>query len=244
MGSDRAGTDEHPAHQVDLDEHHLGAHAITNAQYERFVAETGHRAPTVYELPLIATLDGRRGEQAFRQLCADYVWTNGQPPAHRRAHPVTLVRWTDAEAYCRWLAGETGKPVRLPTEAEWERAARGDRGARYPTGDAIDTSQANYLEDPSLKRERGTKPVGSYPPTGAGLYDMAGNVSEWVADWYAPSYDADSPTRNPAGPPDGRFRLVRGGGWVASDPSVLRCARRHKVPVDTYSYSVGFRIAY
>ena len=244
MGSDGGGVDERPAHVVELDAFHLSAHPITNALYEAFVRDTSRHAPGVHELPLIATLGGRDGERAFRQMCAGYVWSDGRPPNQRRTHPVTLVRWNDAEAFCQWLAEGTGHPVRLPTEAEWERAARGSGTAEYPTGDAIDTTRANYLDAPSLKRARGTKTVGSYPPNQEGLHDLAGNVWEWVADWYDESYYAQSPRRNPHGPSDGRFRVVRGGGWVASDPSALRCGSRHRVPVDTYAYSIGFRIAY
>ncbi len=101
-------------------------------------------------------------------MCAGYVWSDGRPPNQRRTHPVTLVRWNDAEAFCQWLAEGTGHPVRLPTEAEWERAARGSGTAEYPTGDAIDTTRANYLDAPSLKRAGGTKTVGSYHPTRKG----------------------------------------------------------------------------
>ena len=113
--------------------------------------------------------------------------------------------------FCQWLAEGTGHPVRLPTEAEWERASRGTVTAEYPTGDDIDTARANCLDAPSLKRARGTKTVGSYPPIQEGLYDLAGNVWEWLADWYDESYYAQSPTQNPRGPFDGRFRVVRGG---------------------------------
>ena len=104
--------------------------------------------------------------------------------------------------------------------------------------------RANFLPDPSVKRLHATKPVGSYPPNSYGLYDMAGNVWEWVSDWYDPGYYAASPTRNPLGPSEGRFRLVRGGAWLDADVGLLRCSYRHRVPDDTYSYSIGFRIAY
>lgn len=244
MGADDGEPDERPVHAVELDAFHLSAYPITQAQYERFVRDTGHRSPGVHELPLIAALGGREGERAFRQMSADYIWSSDTPPRHRLAHPVTLVSWSDAVAFCEWLAEATGRPIRLPTEAEWERAARGGSDAIYPTGDAIDTSRANYLDGPSVKRAGGTTAVGSYAANDAGLYDMAGNVWEWVADWYDASYYAASPTRNPTGATTGRFRIIRGGGWVAADPRVLRCSRRHRVPVDTYSYSIGFRVAY
>jgi formylglycine-generating enzyme required for sulfatase activity len=155
-----------------------------------------------------------------------------------------LVTVADALAYCEWLSEATERPVRLPTEAEWERAARGGaEGQPYPWGDELDPSRANYLPDPGLKPARGTRPVGSYAPNGYGLFDVIGNVWEWVADWYAPDAYSNAPARNPCGPPSGRMRIVRGGSWVASDPDMLRCSHRHQLPPDTYSYSVGFRIA-
>jgi len=245
MGTEKADEDAQPVHEVALDEYHIGAFEVTNAEYARFVAETRHRSPEIFELPLIVARGGREGERSFRQISATYVWVNGQPPDDRLDHPVTLVRWDDAVAYCHWLAGKTQLPLRLPTEAEWEYAARAAvAGAHYPSGESIDPDVANFLPDQTLKRFHGTKPVGSYPPNSLGLYDMAGNVWEWVSDWYSETYYASSPRRNPAGPPEGRFRIIRGGSWVVSDTTMLECSHRHAVPVDTYSYSIGFRIAY
>ena len=102
-------------------------------------------------------------------------------------------------AYCEWLGAQVNRQVRLPAEAEWEKAARGGfEGRRYPCGDEINPSQANFLPDPSVKRLHATKPVGSYPPNAYGFYDMAGNVWEWVSDWYDPgSYAAAIGTESP-----------------------------------------------
>jgi len=244
MGSDDAEDDERPAHRVYLDEFHLAVHPVTNREYLRFVRATGHRPPGVYELPLIVTAGGRERELAFRQLAAGFAWVNGEPPADRLDHPVTLVRLEDALAYCAWLASVTGRPFRLPTEAEWEKAARGGLLAkRYPWGDELDPGRANYLVDASQKRAHSTTPVRTYPPNSFGLYDMVGNVWEWVADWYRPDYYRSSPARNPRGPANGRLRLVRGGSWLTSDPQLLTVSHRHKVPADTYSYGIGFRVA-
>jgi formylglycine-generating enzyme len=173
------------------------------------------------------------------------VGRGGEPPRDRARHPVTLVTQGDAMAYCRWLSGRIGQLVRLPTEAEWERAARGGLDQhRYPWGDDIDPAKANFLLDPELKRQRGTRPVGSYAPNGFDLYDMAGNVWQWVADWYGADAYRDGDDRNPRGPAHGVFRVLRGGSWVTHDLRQLRCAHRHKVPPDTYAYSIGFRVVY
>jgi len=155
-----------------------------------------------------------------------------------------LVQYEDALGYCEWLSEALGRTVRLPTEAEWEKAARGGAdGCRYPWGDDIDPSRCNYLADPSHKLQRGTRPTGTYPPNGYGLYDMVGNSWEWVSDWYGATYYGSGDARDPSGPASGHLRIVRGGSWVNDDAMMLRCAYRHKVPPDTYAHSVGFRIA-
>ena len=242
MGADDGEDDERPPHRAYVDEFAIGAHPVTNAEYARFIADTGYPSPAVRTLPLMVS---GPLESDFRTLAAAYYWTNGTPPEGRDNYPVTLVRYDDAMQYCAWLANKTGKPVRLPTEAEWERAARGGlEGKRYPWGDTLETSQAHFLPDPAAKAGHGTAPVGSYPPNGFNVYDMAGNVWEWVADWYSPDYYGRAQFLNPRGPDHGIMRIVRGGAWVNADPRYLRCSYRHKVPPDSYAYSIGFRVAY
>jgi formylglycine-generating enzyme required for sulfatase activity len=102
---------------------------------------------------------------------------------------------------------------------------------------------ANYLREPALRAVQGTTRCRSYPPNAWGLFDMTGNVWEWVSDWYDPQYYATSPARNPTGPDYGHLRVLRGGGWLVVDVRMLRCSYRHKVPPDTYSYAIGFRVA-
>lgn len=243
MGSDEGEDDERPAHRVHVDEFLMSVRPITNAEYSLFVRETGHRVPAIYDLPLVVTAGGHDRERVFRAAGKPYVWLDGQPPREREHHPVTLVRWSDAVAYCTWLSSETGRPVRLPTEAEWEKAARGGfSGKRYPWGDRLDRSLVNFLSDPAMKALHGTTECGNYPPNGYGLYDMAGNVWQWVRDWYDPRYYAIAPFDNPSGPAEGRLRVIRGGSWLAADVRMLTCAHRHKVPPDTYSYALGFRV--
>ena len=242
MGADDGEDDERPSHKAYLDEFWIGTYPVTNSEYAHFVRETGHPSPAIRALPLMVS---GALEADFRLLAAKYFWTNGTPPEGRDTHPVTLIDIDDAMAYCGWLASKTGKPVRLPTEAEWEKAARGGLDGRpYPWGDTLEASRAHFLPQAGLKADRGTAPVGSYPANGFELFDMAGNVWEWVSDWYAPNYYTRAQYLNPQGPDGGLMRIVRGGAWVNADGRYLRCSYRHKVPPDSYAYSIGFRVAY
>jgi formylglycine-generating enzyme required for sulfatase activity len=153
------------------------------------------------------------------------------------AHPAVEVSWEQAVAYCRWAGG------RLPSEAEWECAARGGvAGLKYPTGAVISHDDANF--DGTGGRDQWVKssPVGSFAPNGFGLVDVAGNASEWVADWYEERYYADSPAVDPPGPAEGKTRVVRGGNW-ASDPGRLRTSYRFSLDPGDAQVTLGFRCA-
>jgi len=201
--------DHQPVHRVRLDAFYLDRHQVTNRLYRSFCEAAGHVLPFFWEMT------------GFR--CGpDYP-----------DHPVVGVSWQDAAAYAAWCS------KRLPTEAEWEYAARGGlEGKSFPTGDTLDPDDGNYFKS----ELGGPVPVGSYPPNGYGLYDMQGNVVEWVWDWYAPDYYAHSPQVNPQGPESGRFRLIRGGGWH-SGATCNRVYYRNALPPNWLDFNVGFRCA-
>jgi iron(II)-dependent oxidoreductase len=200
-----------PVHTVYLDAFYIDIYEVTNAQYKKFMDATGYKAPTYWNL-------------------LDY-WND--PNYNAPNNPVVGVSWYDAKAYADWA----GK--RLPTEAEWEKAARGGLvGKRYPWGDVLTYDDANYNGIGLKDRWTYTSPVGSFAPNGYGLYDMAGNVWEWCADWYDGSYYANSPKSNPKGPDSGSYKVLRGGSWNSDDN--LRTA--HRSPSDpTGDVRHGFR---
>ena len=151
-------------------------------------------------------------------------------------HPVTSVNWFDALAYCHWLGGLLKVHVRLPTEAEWEFAARGGFEQRlYPWGDALPAMAPGRWKD-------GPEPVMLDEPNGYGLFDMCQNVHEWCSDWYDPAYYAVSPAENPRGPEHGKRRASRGGAW-RHHIKVARCAARSSIPPEFRYADYGFRVA-
>lgn len=240
MGSAAGEPDEAPPHRVRLPEFRITRHEVTNAQYAAFVRATGHARPGAQGDPAFVPPERL---PAFREIAAQYAWTERGYPAGKAEHPVTLVTIDDALAFCAWLSEITGRSYRLPSEAEWERAARGGLEEKaYPWGDEIDLSRANYLKDQASKPASGTRPVGSYPANGFGLYDMAGNAWEWVGDWYDPGYYQRSGAADPRGPGSGAKRIVRGGAWVDDDVKLLTCSHRHEVDPGVFSYSISFRV--
>jgi formylglycine-generating enzyme required for sulfatase activity len=194
-----------------VDAFELAAHQVTNAEYGCFLAATGVAQPS--------------------------QWNDSNFNDPRM--PVVSVSWDEAVAYCDWLSRATGKPYCLPTEAEWERAARGGaEGLLYPWGDALPESVPDY----ATRWKKGPEPVGFYPPNTYGLYNLGDNVHEWCADWYDDGYYAHSPERNPPGPMSGSRRASRGGSW-RHYIKVTRTAARSSIPPEFQYADYGFRIA-
>jgi iron(II)-dependent oxidoreductase len=220
MGSDpsvdrAAGPQEFPQHRVYLDAFQIDRYEVSNVDYLRFVLSTGGNWPP--------------------------FWRESPFPEKAALHPVMNVNWEEADSYCRWA------DKRLPTEAEWEKAARGTDGRVFPWGDepagwiksniAHAGSKRGFKYPPLANVDRYDRGVSPY-----GLYQMAGNVSEWVADWFDPEYYRRGDDHNPKGPASGDIKVFRGGSWN-EDPEVARSAGRNAAPPNQRSYLTGFRCA-
>jgi len=178
-------------------------------------------------------------EVTFAQYRA-FAEATGHPMPHvpnwaDESHPVVGVIYEDAVAYCRWAGG------RLPSEVEWEYAARGGAGSvKYPWGGDIGHDDANFDGTGGRDQWMKSSPVASFPPNGLGLFDVSGNVWEWCADWYEERFYARSPAVDPTGPAEGKARVVRSGCWT-SDPGRLRTSYRFSLDPSDSQVSVGFR---
>ncbi|MCP4686690.1 MAG: SUMF1/EgtB/PvdO family nonheme iron enzyme [Desulfobacterales bacterium] len=200
-------------HQVYLDGYAIGLTPVTNSQYHLFIKSAGREPP-------------------------DH-WADGRPPRGAESHPATNVSWLDAMAYCKWLSMATAKAITLPTEAQWEKAARGDKDRRlYPWGDDFNPTYCNTYE---LGNKEAT-PVGIFREAESpyGCLDMVGNVWEWCLDWYG-EY-APGPVSNPAGPSSGAHKVMRGGCWLNSAKYCRADIRIKDVPAH-HDLIIGFRVA-
>jgi len=229
--------DELPVHTVALNAFWIDRTEVTNAQFVAFLNEQGNR-----EEGGVTWLDLEDGDCLIEQVDGEFRSKGGYAD-----HPVIDVSWYGAAAYCEWAG------ARLPTEAEWEYAARGPENWVFPWGHDFDGTKVNYCD---ASCERGwadeavddgyalTAPVGSFSmgASWCGALDLAGNVWEWVADWYDEDYYERSPSENPPGPQEGELRVLRGGAWFSS-PGIVRSAARDWYLPD-YRYDIfGFRCA-
>jgi formylglycine-generating enzyme required for sulfatase activity len=241
--------DERPVHRVTLSPFYLDATEVTNAEFTRFVETTGYKTDA----------EKQGSAWVFKEGFKDWGSVDGADWRHplgpdssiadKMNHPVANVSWNDAAALAKWA----GK--RLPTEAEWEYAARdGREGEVYPWGNQLKPGGrllANFWQgvwpDENLLEDKYyyTAPVGSFEPNGFGLYDMIGNVWEWTADWYAADYYRHSPAKDPKGPKSGEMRVARGGSWFCSENycGAYRVGFRGQSPQDSSFNNVGFRCA-
>ena len=211
MGSEAGQDNERPVHRVWIDAFLLSASQVTNEEYVRFLAATGAPAPP--------------------------FWSD--PNFNHPQQPVVAVSWFEASDYCDWLSKQTARFYRLPSEAEWERAARGGtEGRLFPWGNEPPQRLPNY----ATRWQTGPEPVARYAPNAYGLYDICENVHEWCSDWYQADYYSVSPDRNPRGPDTGVRRASRGGSW-RHHIKVSRCAARSSIPPHFQYADYGFRVA-
>lgn len=245
MGNELAASpDQQPVHEVFVDRFFIDEHEVTNRQFSRFVAQTGY----------LTTAEQRGWSYVFDKQEKRWKKTSGADWRHpegpdsslvaRDDYPVVHVSWHDATAYARW----SGK--QLPSEAQWERAARGGlRDANYPWGkdELVDGQyRANYRQHGKHADADGYEraaPVKSYSPNPFGLYDMSGNVWEWCADWYDADYYWSSEDRNPGGPAAGTGRVIRGGSWLSPEDFRLghHVSTRDSRPPEQTHQHLGFR---
>lgn len=213
---------EQPQHEVCLTQGYwIDSYEVTNAAFDAFVKDGGYTTPEYWSEKGAAWLKRQDGSK-LPAACEDV-----EPD-----HPRVCVTWYEAEAYAAWRGGQ------LPTEAQWEFAARGPESRVYPWGDIWDASKANVVDSSGLTG------VGAYPDgvSWVGAYDMAGNAMEWVQDWLSSSYYRDSPKDDPTGAKSGSKKVEK-GGWWGSNPYVARAAYKHFEDPPTYQdHHIGFRV--
>jgi len=240
--------DELPIHPVRITKSfYMGTTVVTVGQFRQFVKETNYKT------------DAEKGDGGMIFSHKEGRWVpqknmkwDSVPWQIADDQPVVFVSWNDADAFCKWLSRKEKRTYRLPTEAEWEMACRGGSvWVRYPWGDRLPGNHdANFGDgNPKLPESLTTvndgypyvSPVESFPPNGYGLYDMAGNVMQWVQDYYDRNYYESSPVDDPQGPPTGTSRVNKGGNWYAS-PADCRCAFRGFSGQNMSFWNLGFRV--
>jgi formylglycine-generating enzyme required for sulfatase activity len=235
---------ERPVHVVDIDAFYIGKFETTNGDWRKFRDDPGYDDPKFWP----------RGQVFPKNLVPYWTQANnhggGTPDSDN--YPVIGVNWDSATAYCNWLSAKTGKKYRLPTEAEWEKAARGTDQRRYPWGNNIDHTYANYVGTQKYDTVRhvgffdGSKRGDLQTHSNAspyGAFDMAGNIMEWCQDWYLRDYYASSPRKNPQGPANGVYKVLRGGTFFVDAFDSRSYARSAAWPSLLSHRMIGFRVA-
>jgi formylglycine-generating enzyme required for sulfatase activity len=252
-----ASDNEKPQHRVRISKpFYLGMHEVTVVDFLRFYHAAKYKIQTEKDGHGLGYTGKGKDPSEFRP---EFVpWHTGFDQGHD--HPVVMVSWNDAQAFCQWLSKKEGQTYRLPTEAEWEYACRAGTNTRYAFGnESTQLAAAGNVADASLKRTnswfsfaaayddqfRFTAPVGSFRPNAFGLYDMHGNASEWCQDWYEDKYYGKLAglTVDPKGATnDHRSHVYRGGSWSESGKKT-RSAARYRTSSETCTYGIGFRVA-
>lgn len=244
MGSDEddpdAYDDEKQRHKVYLDVYWIGKYPVTNAQYAAFVEATGYQTQAEKAGYSWVWDFQKKGWKKANGLYWKKPRIDQGDIVKQSDHPVVHVSWKDAQAFCLWASKVSDRSIYLPSEAEWEKAARSVDGRKYPWGSEKPNSRLLNFN----MNIGGTTAVGSYPggASPCGALGMAGNVWEWTADWYAEKYYSKSPPKNPTGPLTGEKRVLRGGSW-GSYGRYVRSANRNRNLPDRWNDFFGFRCA-
>jgi sulfatase modifying factor 1 len=232
-------SDEQPLHKVTLGNFYLSKYCVTITQFELFINETGYRTDADKEGNSCVPGEGTWVEKSNVNWRADQDG-NRYPDDVKELTPVCHVSWNDATVYCRWLSAKTGKHYRLPTEAEWEYAARGGSMSKgYPYSGGNDLESVGWYSENSNGKMH---PVAKKLPNELGLFDMTGNAWNWCSDWYGKDYYKISPENAPAGPDTGEVRVLRGGSWYCGAVTSRITVRIAGMPDDNGGGST-FRVA-
>ncbi len=235
MGSDEKfhSSDEKPVHSVTINSFYIGKYEVTVEEFEKFISATGYETDAS-KTGWSVVWNGSKWE---KKIGADWYCEVGgnRRNVEENRHPVIHVSWNDAVAYAKWAGG------RLPTEAEWEYAAKGgNKNSSYKYSGSNNAGDVAWYKDNSGGK---THEVGTKQPNELGIYDMTGNVLEWSQDWFGIDYYESSPNNNPKGPSTGEYRVLRGGAWNDIDKYCFTTYRARYYPHSTY-YNSGFRLVY
>lgn len=235
MGDPFNPTKNEPAHSVKLNSFYISKYEITHRQFLYFLTKTGYITDAQKNDGAFVAEGGKRKEVNFGYDAAGKVRNE-----ETTNDPVLFVSWNDAQEFCKWLSKETNRTFRLPTEAEWEYAARGGKQSQGMTFAGL--GKPEEVAWFAVNSGSETHQVGRLKPNELGLYDMSGNAWEWCEDWYGEKYYRESPEEDPKGPTTGKQKVIRGGCWRSDAKQIRSVYRTSATPTEGF-YSIGFRIA-